>query len=102
MNHSPVKHVLQYVDGHDNARVPPTVQRIDGEVGREEVCGLLCICCCTGSTTTTDTNKENVEIMRNKKQKQKNLISQREKIKEEEKEENWKILLQEAQKTIII
>lgn len=48
------------------------------------------------------TNKENVEIMRNKKQKQKNLISQREKIKEEEKEENWKILLQEAQKTIII
>lgn len=48
------------------------------------------------------TNKENVEIMRNKKQKQKNLISQREKIKEEEKEENWKILLQDAQKTIII
>lgn len=38
--------------------------------------------------------------MRNKKQK--NLISQREKIKEEEKEENWKILLQERQKTIII
>lgn len=48
----PVQHILKYVDGHDDTRVPPAVQREDGEVGGEKVRGLLCICCCTCSTTT--------------------------------------------------
>lgn len=54
MFHKPVQHILQYVDGHDDTRVPPAVQREDGEVGGEKVSGLLCICCCSCSTTARE------------------------------------------------
>lgn len=52
VQHEPVQHVLKYVNGHDDARIPPTVQREDAEVGGQKVCGLLCVCCCSCSTTT--------------------------------------------------
>lgn len=55
--HTPVQRVLQYVDRHDDAGVPPAVQGEDGEVGGEKVCGLLCVCCCSCSTATRDGEK---------------------------------------------
>lgn len=68
VQHSPVKHVLQYVNGHDDSRVPPTVQRVDGEVGGQKVGGLFCICCRTGSTTTTDIQRQRTDELTDKKQ----------------------------------
>lgn len=44
LQHSPVQHVLQDVDRHDDARLPATVQGEDGEVGRQHVGGLLSVC----------------------------------------------------------
>lgn len=56
----PVEHVLQYVDGHDHARLPPAVQREDGQVGGQKVRGLLCVCrrpCTTTATAETEQNR---------------------------------------------
>lgn len=43
-SHRPVQHVLQDVDGHDDARLPAAVEGEDGEVGRQHVGGLLGVC----------------------------------------------------------
>lgn len=61
MQHEPVQHILQDVDGHDDARPPAAVQREDGEVGREKIGGFRCICCCTCTTTTGESERAEVE-----------------------------------------
>lgn len=63
MQHTPVEHVLQDVDGHDHARLPAAVQREDGEVGGQQIGGLLRVCsrpCATAAGGQTETGRDAV------------------------------------------
>lgn len=51
----PVQHILEYVDGHDDAGVPPAVQGEDGEVGGQKLCGLLGVRCRSCSAAAGET-----------------------------------------------
>lgn len=57
--HRPVERVLQDVDGHDHARLPPAVQREDGQVGGQKARGLLCVCCRPGTTAAAGETEQN-------------------------------------------
>lgn len=61
-SNQPVQHVLQNVDRHDDARLPPTVQGEDGEVGREHIGGLFSIRSRACATATADSEEEERKV----------------------------------------
>lgn len=74
-SHRPVQHVLQDVDGHDDARLPAAVQGEDGEIGREHVGGLLSVC--SRSCTTAAGGEQGGREMRSDRKKKPNESSLR-------------------------